>query len=65
MQLEDIPDVFSTEKGKKAYWEQVPLVFRKDRYNVAVKECHFEDIVEIDTFDELKAIDSAYDTERK
>ena len=61
---EDIPDVFSTEKGKKAYWEQVPLVFRKDRYNVAVKECHFEDIVEIDTFDELKAIDNAYKTEQ-
>lgn len=56
----DIDDVFSSAEGKKAYWEQVPLVYKKANYKVAIKECHFSDIIEIDTFDELKAIDKAY-----
>ena len=38
-----------------------PLVYRKDHYSVAVRECLEEDIVEIDTFSELKAIDRSYD----
>ena len=56
----DIYDVFSSPGGKERYWEQVPLVYRKDHYSVAVLECREEDIVEIDTFSELKAIDRSY-----
>jgi hypothetical protein len=36
-------------------------VYRKDHYAVEVMECFDEDIVEIDTFRELKAIDKTYD----
>jgi len=57
---DDIYDVFSSPGGKERYWEQVPLVYRKDHYTVAVLECREEDIVEIDTFSELKAIDRSY-----
>ena len=57
----DIEDVFQTPGGRERYWEQVPLVYRKDNYKVAVKECFDEDIVEIDSFNELKAIDKSYD----
>jgi len=57
----DIEDVYNSPDGKNRYWEQVPLVFRKDNYRVAVKECRDEDIVEIDSFAELKALDKAYD----
>ena len=57
----DIPDVFSTPGGKERYWEQVPLVYRKKNYAVEVRECFDEDIVEIDTFKELKRIDPTYD----
>ena len=57
----DIEDVFQTPGGRERYWEQVPLVYRKDNYKVAVKECFEEDIVEIDSFKELKAIDKSYD----
>ena len=39
----------------------MPLVFRKDHYQVEVRECKEEDIVEIDTFNELKTIDKTYD----
>ena len=47
--------------GKELYWEQVPLVYKKNRYKVEVRACKDEDIVEIDTFRELKAIDRTYD----
>ena len=57
----DIPDVYSTPGGKERYWEQVPLVYRKKNYAVEVRECFDEDIVEIDTFKELKQIDPTYD----
>lgn len=58
---QDIQDVYSSPGGKERYWEQVPLVYRKERYAVEVSGCHDEDIVEIDTFNELKAIDKTYD----
>ncbi len=58
---QDIPAVFTSPGGKERYWEQVPLVYKKDHYQVEIKECFDEDIVEIDTFNELKAIDKTYD----
>ena len=57
----DIGEVFLTPGGRERYWEQVPLVFRKENYSVAIRECKDEDIIEIDTFRELKAIDKSYD----
>lgn len=58
---EDISSVYSSPGGKERYWEQVPLVYCKDHYAVEVRECFDEDIVEIDTFNELKKIDKTYD----
>lgn len=58
---QDIQDVYSSPGGKERYWEQVPLVYRKEHYAVEVRPCLDEDIVEIDTFKELKAIDKTYD----
>ena len=58
---QDIQDVYQSPGGKERYWEQVPLVYRKEHYSVAIRECFDEDIVEIDTFKELKAIDKTYD----
>lgn len=57
----DIPETFNQPGGKERYWEQVPLVFCKNNYRVAVRECQQEDIIEIDTFKELCAIDPSYD----
>jgi len=46
--------------GKEKYWDQVHLdVFRKN-YRFEVRECTIDDITEIDTFNELKEIDSIY-----
>lgn len=58
---QDIADVFASPGGKERYWEQVPLVYCKEHYAVEIKDCKDEDIVEIDTFKELKAIDKTYD----
>ena len=58
---QDIQDVYQSPGGKERYWEQVPLVYRKEHYAVEVRECLESDIVEIDTFNELKAIDKTYD----
>lgn len=58
---QDIADVYASPGGKERYWEQVPLRYRKEHYSVEICECHDEDIVEIDTFKELKAIDKTYD----
>lgn len=57
----DLKEVYDMPGGKEKYWEQVPLTVRKENYQVAVKPCLDEDIVEIDTFRELKAIDKSYD----
>jgi len=57
----DIAEVYASPGGKERYWEQVPLVFKKDRYAVEIRECFDDDVVEIDTFPELKAIDRSYD----
>ena len=56
-----IKEAYEMPGGKERYWEQVPLVVFKDQYKVAVRECFDKDIIEIDTFRELKAIDKTYD----
>lgn len=48
--------------GKEKFWDQVPFLDFPEEYRVEIRECREEDIVEIDTFNELKAIDKAYDT---
>jgi len=56
----DLDTVFRSPGGKERYWEQVALLYKKENYKVAVRECKFEDIVEIDSYSELKQIDSLY-----
>lgn len=57
----DLAEVYQEPGGRERYWEQVPLVFRRENYRVAVRPCQDGDITEIDTFRELKAFDKSYD----
>jgi CTP:phosphocholine cytidylyltransferase-like protein len=57
---EDVKSVFASPGGKERYWDQVPLEYCISNYSVAIRECKFSDIIEIDTFNELKAIDKSY-----
>lgn len=57
---EDAMAVWGMPGGKECFWDEVPLRHRKEGYRVAVRECGFDDLVEIDTFKELQGLDPAY-----
>ncbi|MBQ8697056.1 MAG: NTP transferase domain-containing protein [Clostridia bacterium] len=57
---EDIKKVYEMPGGKERYWDQVSLEYCKANYTVEVRECTFDDIVEIDSFADLKKIDPIY-----
>lgn len=56
----DIEKVFKMPGGKEKYWDEVALRECMDNYKIIVKPVHKGDIVEIDTFNELKQIDPIY-----
>lgn len=58
--VRDIEQVYREPGGKERYWDQVPLEFCRENYQVAVRTCTFEDITEIDTYRELKQLDDSY-----
>lgn len=57
---DDIKKVYEMPGGKERYWDQVPLECCLRNYTVEVRECTFDDIVEIDSFADLKRIDPTY-----
>lgn len=57
---EDIKKVYEMPGGKERYWDQVPLEYCLKNYNVEIRPCTFDDIIEIDTCSDLKKLDSAY-----
>ena len=57
---EDIKQVFEMPGGKERNWDQVALEYCQNHYRVEVRACTFADIVEIDTFNELKKADPTY-----
>ncbi len=57
---EDLMAVYTSPGGKERYWDQVPMSYKKENYRVELRECRAEDVVEIDTFSELKQIDPLY-----
>ena len=57
---EDIKTVYDMPGGKERYWDQVPLEYCLPKYQVEVRECTFEDIIEIDTYSDLKKMDKLY-----
>ena len=59
-----IDATFHMPGGKDEDWCYVPLVSFKDHYQVHVRQCANEDIEEIDTFEELCAIDPSYNSYR-
>lgn len=57
---EDIKKVYDMPGGKERYWDQVPLEYCIKNYQVEVRPCTFDDIIEIDTYTDLKKLDSTY-----
>ena len=58
---QDLSDVYCSPGGKKRYWEQTMLTYKREHYQVAVRSCTPQDVFEIGTFAELKQADTAYD----
>ena len=56
----DIKSVYEMPGGKERYWDQVPLEYKKENYRVEVRDCSFDDIIEIDSFSDLKKLDKTY-----
>ncbi|MDR1901500.1 MAG: NTP transferase domain-containing protein [Treponema sp.] len=57
---EHIKTVYEMPGGKERYWDQVALEYFIKEYNIEVRECSFDDIIEIDTFGDLKKLDHTY-----
>lgn len=56
----DIEKVFNLPGGKERYWDQVSLEYCIKNYQVEVRACTFDDIIEIDTYNDLKNLDHTY-----
>ena len=57
----DFERIYKDEKdGKDYFWEFIPLVLLKDKYNVEIRQCAKSDIMEIDNYYELAQLDPSY-----
>ena len=56
----DISEVFHSPGGKEKYWDEVSLKECINHYQIMVRPVQKGDVVEIDTFNELKQIDPIY-----
>lgn len=57
---ECIKKAYSMPGGKENYWDSVPLNLFNDEFELSIRKCSFDDFEEIDTFAELKKLDSVY-----
>ncbi|MDR0998643.1 MAG: NTP transferase domain-containing protein [Treponema sp.] len=55
-----IRQVYEMPGGRERFWDQAPLEYFKGDYEIAVRECTFDDIAEIDTISELRRLDESY-----
>lgn len=58
-----IPEYYATPGGKERIWDMVALEAKKSEYKIRARLCTEGDIVEVDSFKELKAVDPAYRVE--
>lgn len=57
----DFKQIYTNEKnGKDYFWEFIPLVLLKDKYDVEIRQCDKSDIMEIDNYYELAQLDASY-----
>lgn len=58
---DDIAAAYAEPGGRERFWETVPNQVFRGKYRILIRECTDDDVTEIDTFRELKAVDPAYD----
>lgn len=57
---QDMEEVYRSPGGRERYWDQVALEYYNNHYQIAVRPCRHCDIIEIDTYRELKQLDNSY-----
>lgn len=51
---------FMEKKNRQIYWDDVALFCYPDEYKLGIKEMKEDDVVEVDNFNELIALDNSY-----
>ena len=51
---------FETKKNHDVYWDDIPMFLHPDRFRLGIRIMNREDILEIDSIEELAEIDSHY-----
>ena len=59
--VSDIKKVYESPDGAQKYWDEVALRDCKENYRIMVRPVYDGDILEIDSFAELQAIDGRYE----
>lgn len=57
---EDAVKVYNSRAGKENFWDNIALKVCKKNYKIEIRKCHKADIIEIDNFSELVALDESY-----
>lgn len=57
---EDIKVTYEMPGGHERFWDSVVFEYFSKNYKVEIRECKESDVVEIDSFKELQAIDKTY-----
>ncbi|MBR3329561.1 phosphocholine cytidylyltransferase family protein [Candidatus Saccharibacteria bacterium] len=57
----DLKDAYENlPTGREKYWETIPNQLHQGEYKIEIIPCDQADVIEIDTFEELKQVDSSY-----
>ena len=59
--VKDLNKHYKTKEGKNCFWDYLLFNTFKEHFKFRIRECNKKDVVEIDSFNELKAIDKSYD----
>ncbi len=51
---------FEVNKNRDVYWDDIPMFLHPDRFRLGIRIMNGEDILEIDSLEELKKIDTSY-----
>lgn len=57
----DLEYQFEVEKNYDIYWDDVALFCSPQNYDLGIREMNLDDVIEIDTIDELRLVDKSYD----
>ena len=51
---------FEKNERRDVYWDDIPMFLHKDAFRLGIRVMNKEDILEIDSLEELQQIDSSY-----